>query len=51
MKLINDENKAYKLDLNKFEKPYLDIYINQISFESVQRFEASRKILINGYCS
>ena len=26
-----NENRSYKFDLNKFEKPYLNAYMNQIS--------------------
>ena len=39
-----DENRSYKLDLNKLEKPYLNANMIQILSKSVQQFERrSRK--------
>ena len=37
------ENRSYKLDLNKLEKPYLHAYTSQFSSKSVQQFESSQK--------
>ena len=31
-----DGNRSFNLDLNKLEKPYLDVFMSQISSKSVQ---------------
>ena len=38
-----DGNMSYNLDLSKFEKPYLDANLSQISSKSVKRFKRSQK--------